>query len=247
MEQKKNELYKKFKKRYTEDFLFNSVRWYKRSRDGKVYYDMDLEELSPEKKIKLEEKIKAELGNGFKSRWGSPIASKIVSLEEKLLLDVYDKGCDLLDIENEYSTEVVEADNSYYENSLINLMIKKCKEAASLTKGINRLKVKVVNSIDSRLDTLINMNIYKTKEHMNLYLENARTMVFGYYKSVNLPGFKRNLIGKEDKINKIIRRIAIIENILYKSYLEENENAPSIDEMEEIKECVTWICIRGLV
>ena len=247
MEQKKNELYKKFKKRYTEDFLFNSVRWYKRSRDGKVYYDMDLEELSPEKKIKLEEKIKAELGNGFKSRWGSPIASKIVSLEEKLLLDVYDKGCDLLDIENEYSTEVVEADNSYYENSLINLMIKKCKEAASLTKGINRLKVKVVNSIDSRLDTLNNMNIYKTKEHMNLYLENARTMVFGYYKSVNLPGFKRNLIGKEDKINKIIRRIAIVENILYKSYLEENENAPSIDEMEEIKECVTWICIRGLV
>ena len=56
MEQKKNELYKKFKKRYTEDFLFNSVRWYKRSRDGKVYYDMDLEGLSPEKKIKLEEK-----------------------------------------------------------------------------------------------------------------------------------------------------------------------------------------------
>ena len=214
MEQKKNELYKKFKKRYTGDFLFNSVRWYKRSRNGKVYYDMDLEELSPEKKIKLEEKIKAELGNGFKSRWGSPIASKIVSLEEKLLLDVYDKGCDLLDIENEYSTEVVEADNSYYENSLINLMIENCKEAASLTKGINRLKVKVVNSIDSRLDNLINMNIYKTKEHMNLYLENARTMVFGYYKSVNLPGFKRNLIGKEDKINKIIRRIAILENIL---------------------------------
>ena len=247
MEQKKNELYKKFKKRYTEDFLFNSVRWYKRSRDGKVYYDMDLDELSPEKKIKLEEKIKAELGNGFKSRWGSPIASKIVSLEEKLLLDVYDKGCDLLDIENEYSTEVVEADNSYYENSLINLMIENCKEAASLTKGINRLKVKVVNSIDSRLDNLINMNIYKTKEHMNLYLENARTMVFGYYKSVNLPGFKRNLIGKEDKINKIIRRIAIIENILYKSYLEENENAPSIDEMEEIKECATWICVKGLI
>ena len=247
MEQKKNELYKKFKKRYTEDFLFNSVRWYKRSRDGKVYYDMDLDELSPEKKIKLEEKIKAELGNGFKSRWGSPISSKIVSLEEKLLLDVYDKGCDLLDIENEYSTEVVEADNSYYENSLINIMIENCKEAASLTKGINRLKVKVVNSIDSRLDNLINMNIYKTKEHMNLYLENARTMVFGYYKSVNLPGFKRNLIGKEDKINKIIRRIAIVENILYKSYVEESENAPSIDEMEDIKECVTWICIKGLV
>ena len=247
MAQKKDDLYKKFKKRYTEDFLFNSVRWYKRSRDGKVYYDMDLEELSPDKKIKLEEKIKAEVGNGFKSRWGSPVASKVAPLEEKLLLDIYDKGCDLLDIENEYSTEVVEADNSYDENNLINLMIKNCKEAASSTKGINRLKVKVVNSIDARLDNLINTNIYKTKEHMNLYLENARNMVFGYYKSVNLPGFKRNLIGKEDKINKIIARMAVVENILYKNYLEENENSPSIDDMEEIEECITWICIKGLV
>lgn len=247
MEQKKGDLYKKFKKRYTEDFLFNSVRWYKRSRDGKIYYDMDLEELSPDKKIKLEEKIKAEVGNGFKSRWGSPVASKVAPLEEKLLLDIYDKGCDLLDIENEYSTEVVEADNSYNEKNLINLMIKNCREAASSTKGINRLKVKVVNSIDARLDNLINTNIYKTKEHMNLYLENARNMVFGYYKSVNLPGFKRNLIGKEDKINKIIARMAVVENILYKNYLEENENSPSIDDMEEIEECITWICIKGLV
>lgn len=247
MEQKKGELYKKFKKRYTEDFLFNSVRWYKRSRDGKIYYDMDLEELSPDKKIKLEEKIKAEVGNGFKSRWGSPVASKVAHLEEKLLLDIYDKGCDLLGIENEYSTEVVEADNSYNEKNIINLMIKNCREAASSTKGINRLKVKVVNSIDARLDNIINTNIYKTKEHMNLYLENARNMVFGYYKSVNLPGFKRNLIGKEDKINKIIARMAVVENILYKNYLEENENSPSIDEMEEIEECITWICIKGLV
>lgn len=247
MEQKKGDLYKKFKKRYTEDFLFNSVRWYKRSRDGKIYYDMDLEELSTDKKIKLEEKIKAEVGNGFKSRWGSPVASKVAPLEEKLLLDIYDKGCDLLDIENEYSTEVVEADNSYNEKNLINLMIKNCREAASSTKGINRLKVKVVNSIDARLDNLINTNIYKTKEHMNLYLENARNMVFGYYKSVNLPGFKRNLIGKEDKINKIIARMAVVENILYKNYLEENENSPSIDDMEEIEECITWICIKGLV
>ena len=247
MAQKKDDLYKKFKKRYTEDFLFNSVRWYKRSRDGKVYYDMDLEELSPDKKIKLAEKIKLEVGNAFKTRWGSQVSAKVDPLEEKLLLDIYDKGCDLLDIENEYSTEVVEADNSYDENNLINLMIKNCKEAASSTKGINRLKVKVVNSIDTRLDNLINMNIYKTKEHMNLYLENARNMVFGYYKSVNLPGFKRNLIGREDKINKIIARMAIIENILYKSYIEENENAPAIDDMEDIKECVAWICIKGLV
>ena len=51
MEQKKNELYKKFKKRYTEDFLFNSVRWYKRTRDGKVYYDLDLEELNGKNKV----------------------------------------------------------------------------------------------------------------------------------------------------------------------------------------------------
>ncbi|MEN8075334.1 DEAD/DEAH box helicase [Clostridioides difficile] len=247
MEQRKGDLYKKFKSRYNEDFLFNSVRWYKRTRDGKVYYDMDLEELSSDKKIKLEEKIKAEVGNGFKTRWGSPVAAKVASLEEKLLLDIYDKGCDLLDIKNEYSTEVVEGYNSYDEKNLINLMIKNCREAATQAKGINRLKVKVVNSIDTRLDNLINMNIYKTKEHMNLYLENARNMVFGYYKSVNLPGFKRNLIGKEDKINKIIARIAIVENILYKNYLNENESAPSINEMEEFKECISWICIKGLV
>ena len=247
MEQKKGDLYKKFKKRYNEDFLFNSVRWYKRTRDGKVYYDMDLEELSSDKKIKLEEKIKKELGDGFKTRWGSPVAAKVAPLEEKLLLDIYDKGCDLLDIENEYSTEVVEGDNSNDEKKLINLMIKNCREATSSTKGINRLKVKVVNSIDTRLDNLINMNIYKTKEHMNLYLENARNMVFGYYKSVNLPGFKRNLIGKEDKINKIIARIAVVENILYKNYLNENESSPSIDDMEEFKECISWICIKGLV
>lgn len=247
MEQKKGELYKNFKKRYNEDFLFNSVRWYKRTRDGKVYYDMDLEELSNDKKVKLEEKIKLEIGNGFKTRWGSPVISKVAPIEEKLLLDIYDKGCELLDIHNEYCTEVVLEDNSNTEEKLIQLMIKNFKEATSASKGINRLKVKVVNSIDKRLDNLINMNIYKTKEHMNLYLENARSMVFGYYKSVNLPGFKRNLIGKEDKIDKIIRRIAIVENILYKNYLNENENAPSIEEMEEFKECISWICIKGLI
>ena len=126
-------------------------------------------------------------------------------------------------------------------------MIENCKIAANLTKGINRLKVKVVNSIDRRLDDLINMNVYKTKEHMELYLENARTMVFGYYKSINLPGFKRNLIGKEEKINKIINKIAVIENIIYKDYLKENENTASIEEMKEFKECIPWICIKGLV
>ena len=45
MEQKKGELYKKFKSKYNDEFIWNSVRWYKRTRDGKVYYDLDLEEL----------------------------------------------------------------------------------------------------------------------------------------------------------------------------------------------------------
>ena len=247
MEERKEKLYKEFKKRYNEDFLFNSVRWYKRTRDGKVYYDMNLEELSSDKKVALEEKIKVEIGNGFKTRWGSPVTSKVAPLEDKLLLDIYDKGCELLGIENQYSTEVVKADNSYDEEKLTELMIENCKIAANLTKGINRLKVKVVNSIDRRLDDLINMNVYKTKEHMDLYLENARTMVFGYYKSINLPGFKRNLIGKEEKINKIINKIAVIENIIYKDYLKENENTASIEEMKEFKECIPWICIKGLV
>ena len=79
MEQKKGRLYKEFKKRYTEEFLFNSVRWYKRTRDGKVYYDIDLQEVSSDKKRSLEEKIKTEIGNGFKTRWGSPVESKVSS------------------------------------------------------------------------------------------------------------------------------------------------------------------------
>lgn len=247
MEQKKGELYKKFKSKYNDEFIWNSVRWYKRTRDGKVYYDLDLEELNDDKKRSIEEKIKVEIGNGFKTRWGAAVAVKVAPLEEKLLLDIYDKGCAALGIANDCYTEIVEEDKSDDEEKLIKLMIESCEEASSSTKGINRLKVKVVNSIDKRLDNLINVNIYKTKEHMNLFLEDAKSMVFGYYKSVNLPGFKRNLIGKEDKINKIIARMAVVENILYKNYLEENENSPSIDEMEEIEECITWICIKGLV
>ncbi|MGL5648250.1 MAG: helicase-related protein, partial [Clostridium sp.] len=50
MEKRKGELYKEFKNRYNEEFLFNSVRWYKRSRDGKVYLDIDLNELDENKK-----------------------------------------------------------------------------------------------------------------------------------------------------------------------------------------------------
>ena len=247
MEQKKGELYKKFKSKYNDEFIWNSVRWYKRTRDGKVYYDLDLEELNDDKKRSIEEKIKVEIGNGFKTRWGAAVAVKVAPLEEKLLLDIYDKGCAALGIANDCYTEIVEEDKSDDEEKLIKLMIESCEEASSSTKGINRLKVKVVNSIDKRLDNLINVNIYKTKEHMNLFLEDAKSMVFGYYKSVNLPGFRRNLVSKEDKINEIIKRIAVVENILYKEYLKENEKAPSSDEMIEFKECITWICIKGLV
>lgn len=247
MELKKGELYKNFKKRYNTEYLFDSVRWYKRSRDGKVYYDMDLEELDENKKIKLEEQIKAEIGNGYKTRWGSEVSSKVSSLDNKLLLDIYEEGCKLLGIPNEYSVEIVEDDNSYNEKMLTQLMVENCRDASKLSKGINRLKVKVVNSIDSKLDNLININIYKTEDHMKLFLSDAREMIFGYYKSVSLKGFNKSLIDKEDKVKELIKRVAIVENILYKEYLEENPKAPSIDDMEEFRECIPWICIKGLV
>lgn len=247
MELKKGELYKNFKKRYNTEYLFDSVRWYKRSRDGKVYYDMDLEELDENKKIKLEEQIKAEIGNGYKTRWGSEVSSKVSSLDNKLLLDIYEEGCKLLGIPNEYSVEIVEVDNSYNEKMLTQLMVENCRDASKLSKGINRLKVKVVNSIDSKLDNLININIYKTEDHMKLFLSDARDMIFGYYKSVSLKGFNKVLIDKEDKVKELIKRVATVENILYKDYLEENPKAPSIDDMEEFRECIPWICIKGLV
>lgn len=247
MELKKGELYKNFKKRYNTEYLFDSVRWYKRSRDGKVYYDMDLEELDENKKIKLEEQIKAEIGNGYKTRWGSEVSSKVSSLDNKLLLDIYEEGCKLLGIPNEYSVEIVEDDNSYNEKMLTQLMVENCRDASKLSKGINRLKVKVINSIDSKLDNLININIYKTEDHMKLFLSDAREMIFGYYKSVSSKGFNKSLIDKEDKVKELIKRVAIVENILYKEYLEENSKAPSIDDMEEFRECIPWICIKGLV
>ena len=195
----------------------------------------------------MQEKIKTEVGNAFKSRWGSAVASKVSQLEDKLLLDIYDRGCSLLEVENEYYIEFISEDNSYNEEALIKLMINNVKEAVSMAKGINRLKVKVINSIDSKLNNIINMNIYKTDDHMNLFLENAREMVFGYYKSINLKGFRNQLVYKEEKIKQIIKRIAIVENIIYNNYLEKNENAPSLEEMEEFKECIPWICLKGLV
>ena len=247
MELKKGELYKSFKKRYNTEYLFNSVRWYKRTRDGKVYYDIDLQELDDNKRVRLEEQIKTEIGNAYKSRWGSHISAKVISLEDKLLLDVYNEGCKLLEIPNEYSTEIVKEENSYNEKILAKLMIENCKEAAKDSKGINRLKVKVVNSIDSKLNNLNSINIYKTDDHMKLFLENAREMIFGYYKSVNLKGFNKALIAKEDDINKLIRRVAVVENIIYEKYLEENPKAPSIDDMEDFEECIPWICTKGLI
>ncbi|CUN50398.1 helicase-related protein [Clostridium disporicum] len=247
MELKKGELYKSFKKRYNTEYLFNSVRWYKRTRDGKVYYDIDLQELDDNKRVRLEEQIKTEIGNGYKSRWGSHISAKVISLEDKLLLDVYNEGCKLLEIPNEYYTEIVKEENSYNEETLAKLMIENCKEAAKDSKGINRLKVKVVNSIDSKLNNLNSINIYKTDDHMKLFLENAREMIFGYYKSVNLKGFNKALIAKEDDINKLIRRVAVVENIIYEKYLEENPKAPSIDDMEDFEECIPWICTKGLI
>ena len=247
MELKKGELYKSFKKRYNTEYLFNSVRWYKRTRDGKVYYDIDLQELDDNKRVRLEEQIKTEIGNAYKSRWGSHISAKVISLEDKLLLDVYNEGCKLLEIPNEYSTEIVKEENSYNEEILAKLMIENCKEAAKDSKGINRLKVKVVNSIDSKLNNLNSINIYKTDDHMKLFLENAREMIFGYYKSVNLKGFNKALIAKEDDINKLIRRVAVVENIIYEKYLEENPKAPSIDDMEDFEECIPWICTKGLI
>ena len=126
-------------------------------------------------------------------------------------------------------------------------MVENCRDASKLSKGINRLKVKVVNSIDSKLDNLININIYKTEDHMKLFLSDAREMIFGYYKSVSLKGFNKALIDKEDKVKELIKRVATVENILYKDYLEENPKAPSIDDMEEFRECIPWICIKGLV
>lgn len=247
MEQKKGLLYKAFKERYTEEYLFNSVRWYKRSRDGKIYHDIDLKELDENTKVKLEEQIKAEIGNGFKTRWGNPVAVKVLPLENRLLLDIYNEGCRLLGVDNEYAVDIVEEDNSYYEKELIDIMIESYKEASIHSKGINRLKVKVINAIDSKLDSLINMNVYKTEEHMNLFLQNAREMIFGYYKTVNLKGFNKSLVDKEDKIKELIKKAAVVENVLYKNYLEKNPKAPSIDDLIEFKECISWICTRGLV
>lgn len=247
MEQKKNDIYKQFKKRYTEEYLFGSVRWYKRTRDGKVYYDMDLENINPEKKRSLEERIKTEIGNAFKSRWGSSIISKAAILDDELLLDVYEKGCILLGITNEYSTEIIEEKNSMEEEKLIKIFINAISSTNFSANGINRLKMKVINSIDKRINHLLNMNIYITNEHMNLFLDDARKLVLGYYKSLNLKGVKSFLRSREEGILRLIRRIAVVENYLYEEYLKENKKAPLVDDLIDFDECIPWMCLKGLI
>lgn len=247
MEMRKGELYKDFKKRYNREFLFNSVRWYKRSRDGKVYCDIDLDELDENKKIKLEEQIKTELSNAYKTRWGSDVASKVSSLENRLLLEVYDEGCKLLGVTNQYLLEAITSDNSEEEKDLISLMLENSKEATGHSKGVNRLKVKVVNSFQKYINNLINMNVYKTKDHMNLFLNDARELIFGYYKSVSLKGFSKELKDKEHLVNRLIEKVAIIENIIYKEYMMKNPKAPKLSDIELQEECIPWICIKGLL
>lgn len=247
MENKKGAIYKAFKKQYNEEFLFGSVKWYKRTRDGKEYYNMDLEEINPDKKRSLEERIKTEIGNAFKSRWGSSIVSKVSPLDDELLLDVYDKGCRLLDIKNEYEAELVQEENSIDEENLVKVFIDTISDVNFSASGINRLKMKVINSLDKRIEHLKVMNIYKTNEHMNLFLEDARKLVLGYYRSLNLKGVKSFLRSREEGIINIIRRIAVVENYLYKEYCTANEKAPSIDDMIDFKECIPWMCLKGLI
>ncbi|WP_455810377.1 hypothetical protein [Clostridium butyricum] len=86
MEQKKSLIYKEYKKKYNEEFLFESVRFYKRTRDGKEYYEIKADELNQDKKRSIVESIKTEFANAFKSRWGTSIISKISFLMMNLCL-----------------------------------------------------------------------------------------------------------------------------------------------------------------
>lgn len=247
MEQKKALLYKEFKKKYNEEFLFSSVRFYKRTRDGKEYYDINLQEINPDKKRSLAERIKTELANAFKSRWGSSIISKVSSVDDELMLECYEKGCTLLGIPNDCFTECVEASETESEKELTDIMVSSCRYVDSQLEGILKLKMKVVNTIDKRIDTFLNMRIYKTAQHMDKFLEDSRKLVFGYYKTLSIGRDRYHLRKKEERIEKIIKRMAVVENILYSDYCNENEKAPSIMEMKEFDECIPWICFKGTV
>ena len=245
MEQKKSLIYKEYKKKYNEEFLFESVRFYKRTRDGKEYYEIKADELNQDKKRSIVESIKTEFANAFKSRWGTSIISKISFAHDELMLDAYEKGCILLGIENEYFTQSVHENYSKSEEELIRIMIKSCRNVISHMDGIPKLKIKVINALDKRIDNLLNMNIYKTDNHMNSFLEDARKLVFGYYKTMTIGRGRYGLKSKENKILEIIKRMAVVENVLYLDYISENEKAPSINEMEDFKECIPWICFKG--
>lgn len=246
MEQKKGLIYKEFKKNYTDSkFLFESVRFYKRTRDGKEYYDINEQELNCDKKKSLEERIKTELGNTFKSKWASFTNSKMLNIENEFMLDVYDRGCRLLNLNNEYYTECVYENHSLEEETLIELMKKNCINVNSHIEGIQRLKMKVMNSLDRRLNDLINMKIYKRHEYMDDFLTSARKIVFGYYQSLYERRNKKYLKTKENMILKLIERMAITENTIYSEYKSENEKAPSIKELMEFEDCIPWICYKG--
>ncbi|MGL5152130.1 MAG: helicase-related protein, partial [Clostridium sp.] len=72
-------------------------------------------------------------------------------------------------------------------------------------------------------------------------------IIFGYYKSVNLPGFSKELKNKDGRVQELIKKVAIIENIVYKNYLEKNRMAPTLEDMEFQRECISWICTKGLL
>ena len=247
MEQKKGVLYKKFKEKYDDEFLFSSICFYKRTRDGREYYNVDIHELNSDKKRSLKEKIKTELGNAFKSRWGSSIISKVSCINDELMLDVYERGCELLNIPNDYFTECVYENDSESEKELINIMTEAFKDVDSYLDGVQKLKLKIINTIDKRIDNLLKGKIYKTDDHMNLFLEDARRLVLGYYKTISSYRGKNRLKNREGRIIQIIRRIAVVENILYANYAEDNEKAPSLKEIEEFNECIPWLCFKGTI
>ena len=79
-----------------------------------------MDELNLDQKRSLEERIKTELGNAFKSKWGTSIISKYASIEDEFMLEAYEKGCLLLGVENDCFTELVEESHSKSEEELLN-------------------------------------------------------------------------------------------------------------------------------
>lgn len=248
LEHRKNEIYKEFKKQYyNEEFLFKSAKWYKRTRDGKEYFDLDLNEINPDKKRSFEERIKTEIGNTFKSRFGSMTDRKMLLLKGTLTLELYENGCINLNIENNYKVDVVKECGSIEEKNTIAVLTQNFRKAEMLYGKHSSLKMKAISTIDSRINKFLTIKVYKTENNMKLFLEEARRFVFGYYNSINGRKGSKNLKSKESEILKIIRRIALIENVLYSNYKRENSNAPSIEELQDFSECIPWMCYKGLI